>query len=122
LERWHNLGRGLRVVLDLVPESGVPNYDGRRAMLESPLSTNAVFSGEKSRAVRGGTVVLTPTVRVDSIADALAFSQRMREADRALRCHLFDGVVRKLAESIYPVRLRSAKDRCRGWVTHRRLG
>ena len=32
LERRHNLGRGTLVVLDVVPESGTPSYEQRRAM------------------------------------------------------------------------------------------
>ncbi len=120
LERRHNLGRGTLVVLDVIPESGAPSYEHRRAMLETIIPTDAVFSGDTSRAVPCGAVVLTPTLQVDQ-ADALAFYQRLREANRALRCDFFEGVVMKRADSIYPVQLRSATEEFRGFVKHRFL-
>ena len=49
-------------------------------------------------------------MRADSHADALAFYQRLREVNRALRCDFFEGVVMKRADSIYPVQLRSATE------------
>lgn len=88
-------------------------------MLEAIIPMDAVFSGDTSRAVPGGAVVLTPTMRADSHPDALAFYQRLREANRALRCDFFEGVVMKRAESIYPVQLRSASEEFRGFVKHR---
>jgi ATP-dependent DNA ligase len=104
----------------LVPESGAPSYEQRRALLEALLPMDAVFSGDTSRAVPCGAVVLTPTLRGDH-ADALAFYQRLREANRALRCDFFEGVVMKRAESPYPVQLRSATEEFRGFVKHRFL-
>jgi len=121
LERRHNLGRGTLVVLDVVPESGTPNYEQRRAMLEAIIPIDAAFSGDTSRAVPCGAVVLTPTMRVDSHADALAFYQRLRAANRSLRCDFFEGVVMKRADSIYPVQRRSSTEEWRGWVKHRFL-
>lgn len=121
LERRHNLGRGTLVVLDAVPESGAPNYAQRRALLESLLPSDAVFGGDTARPVPCGTVVLTPTQRADSHADALAFYQRLRAANRALGCDFFEGVVMKRADSAYLVQLRSATEECRGWVKHRFL-
>ncbi len=121
LERRHNLGRGTLVVLDVVPESGAPSYEQRRAMLEAIIPIDAVFSGDTSHPVPSGSVVLTPTTRADSHADALAFYQRLREANRALRCDFFEGVVMKRADSSYPVQLRSATEEFRGCVKHRFL-
>ena len=121
LERRHNLGRGTVVVLDVVPESGTPSYEQRRASLESLLAIEPVFSGDPSRPVPCGAVVLTPARRVDSQADALAYYQRLREANRGLRCDFFEGVVMKRADLIYPVQLRSTTEEFRGWVKHRFL-
>ena len=118
LERRHNLGRGTLVVLDVIPESG-PNYEQRRASLESLLPIEPVFSGDTSRPVPCGAVVLTPTLRADTHADALAFYQRLRAANRVLGCDFFEGVVMKRADSIYPVQMRSATEEFRGWVKHR---
>ena len=121
LERRHNLGRGTLVVLDVIPESGTPSYEQRRAMLESLLRRDAVFAGDASRMVPCGAVVLTPTLRAVSHADALEFYQRLRAANRALGCDFFEGVVMKRTDSPYPVQLRSATEEFRGWVKHRFL-
>jgi hypothetical protein len=90
-------------------------------MLETIIPTDAVFSGDTARPVPCGALVLTPTMRADSHADALAFYQRLREANRALRRDFFEGVVMKRADSIYPVQLRSATEECRWWLKHRFL-
>jgi hypothetical protein len=66
-----------------------------------------------------GVAVLTPNLRVASHADALAFYEKLRAANRALGCDFFEGVVMKRADSMYPVQLRSATEECRGWVKHR---
>ena len=58
-------------------------------------------------------------MRADSDADALVFYQRLRAANRSLRCDFFEGVVLKRADSVYPVQLRSATEEFRGWVKHR---
>jgi len=121
LERRHNLGRGTLVVLDVVPEFGTPSYEQRRTMLETIIPTDAVFSGDTLRPVPCGAVMLTPTIRADSHGDALAFYQRLRDANRTLRCDFFEGVVMKRAGSIYPLQLRSATEGCRGWCKHRFL-
>lgn len=121
LERRHNLGRGTLVVLDMVRESGTPTYEQRRAILESLIPTDALFRGDTSRPVPSDTVVLIPTLRAVPHADALAFYQRLRTANRVMGCDFFEGVVMKRADSIYPVQLRSATEEFRGWVKHRFL-
>ena len=121
LERRHNLGRGTLVVLDAVPELGAPTCQQRRATLESLLPCDPAFSGDTSRPVPCGAVVLTPTLRADTHADALAFYQRLRAANRALCCDFFEGLVMKRADSIYPVQMRSTTEEFRGWVKHRFL-
>ena len=119
LERRHNLGRGTLVVLDFVPESGVPTYEQRRAKLESMLPCNAVFSGDTTQPVPCGTAMLTPNLKVASRTDALVFYERLRGANRLLGCDFFEGVVMKRADSIYPVQLRSITEDYRGWCKHR---
>ena len=121
LERRHNLGRGTLIVLDVILEFGTPSYEQRRSMLESLLPCNSVFDGDTLRPVPCGAVVLTPARRVDSHADAIAFYQRLRDANRSLGCHFFEGVVMKRADSPYPVQTRSATEEFRGWVKHRFL-
>ena len=121
LERRHNLGRGTLVVLDVVPESGTPIYTARRALLESLLPCDPVFDGDSARPVPSGAAVLTPSRRADSHADALAYYQRLRDANRALGCDFYEGVVMKRVDSPYPVQLRSATEEFRGWAKHRFL-
>lgn len=108
-------------MFDVVRESGTPSYEQRRAMLETTVATDAMFSGDAFRPVPCGAVVLTPTLRVDSHADTLAFYGRLRESNRALGCDFYEGVVMKRAESNYPVQLRSATQEFRGFVKHRFL-
>ncbi|WP_207910725.1 DNA ligase-like domain-containing protein [Chthoniobacter flavus] len=122
LERRHNLGRGTLVVLDVVQEAKTPSYEQRRAMLESLLPRDPVFSGDTTRSVPINAVCLTPNLRVEDQAGALTFYARLREANRALGCDFFEGVVMKKAGSSYPVQLRSAMEECRGWCKHRFLG
>ncbi len=121
MERRHNLGRGTLVVLDVIPESGTQIYEHRRAMLAALISCDPIFDGDTTRPVPCGSVVLTPTRRADSHADALAFYQRLRAANRVLGCDFFEGVVMKRADSAYPVQLRSATEEFRGWAKHRFL-
>lgn len=121
LERRHNLGRGTLVVLDVVRESCTLSYEQRRSILESLLPADAVFAGEIIGPVRCGAVVLVPTLRVDSHADALAFYHHLRVANRGLGCDFFEGIVMKRADSRYPVQLRSITEEFRGWVKHRFL-
>ena len=121
LERRHNLGRGTLVVLDVIPELGTRTYEQRRAYLESLLAVDSAFAGEATRPVPCGALVLAPTLRVEAHTDVLAFYQRLREANRALRCDFFEGVVMKRADSQYPVQLRSSSEEFRGWCKHRFL-
>ena len=108
-------------MLDFVPESGAPTYEQRRAVLESMLPSNPVLSGDTRHPVPSGLAVLTPNHRIESQADALAFYEKLRVANRRLGCDFFEGVVMKRADSIYPVQLRSATEECRGWCKHRFL-
>jgi hypothetical protein len=62
--------RAALVVLDVVPESGTPGYEERSEMLES---LTAADGGSDTPC---GVLILTPTMRVASHADALAFYQR----------------------------------------------
>ncbi len=123
LERRHNLGRGTLIVLDLVPVSGSPSYVERRTLLESLLDSSPLVSGiEPDPAlVPVGAALLTPTNRVDTQEQAVAFYQRLRAANRALGCDFFEGVVMKRADAAYPVQLRCATEEFRGWMKHRFL-
>lgn len=60
-------------------------------MLESLLPWDAAFTGDTSRMVPCGVVVLTPARRCDSHADALAFYQRLRATNRTLGCDFLKG-------------------------------
>ena len=114
-ERRHGLRRGTLVVLGVVPESGVPGFEERRAMPEEILPSDPVFAGETTRSVSGNDVCSTPNLRVQDDGDALAFCARLCEANRVLRCDFFDGFVMTRADSIYPVQRRSATEEFRGW-------
>lgn len=121
LQRRHSLGRGTLVVLDVVPESGTPDYEQRRAMLESLLPCDPVFNGDSSRPVPCSTALLMPTQRADAQADTLAFYERLSDANRVLGCDFFEGVVMKRADAAYPIQLRSMTEQFCGWCKHRFL-
>ena len=104
-----------------VRESGTPSYEQRRTILESLLPCDPVFDGDTSRPVPSGAVVLTQARRVDFHAEALAYYKRLRDANRALGCDFFEGVVMKRADSPYPVQLRSATEEYPRWCKHRFL-
>ena len=85
------------------------------------LPCDAVFAGDTTRSIPLNTVCLAPTLRVESHDTALAFYQRLRDANRVLRCDFFEGVVMKRADAAYPVQLRSSTEEFRGWSKHRFL-
>src|SRR2546421_173775 len=82
--------------LDVVPEDGSPCYLQRRVMLESLLGEEmlSVFAGTD---VPMKTVCLTPTVRIEKHETALAYYKSLRQANVALGCAFFEGVVMKQA-------------------------
>ena len=80
-----------------------------------------MFSGDTSLSVLCVAVVLTPMMRVDSHANALAFYQRLREANRAMQYDFFEGVVMKRTDAAYSVQLQSSTQEFQGWVKHRIL-
>lgn len=121
LERRHNLGRGTLIVLDAVPASGSPTYEQRRAQLEALLPSDRSLEGDLLHSIPHDAVLLAPARCIDAHAAALEFYQRLRDANRALHCDFFEGVVMKRADSPYPVQLRSATEEFRGWVKHRFL-
>ena len=65
LERRHNLPARQACRARVEPEARAPSCGQRRAMPKSLMATDAVFSGDTSRAAPGGAVVLTPTMRAE---------------------------------------------------------
>jgi hypothetical protein len=67
-------------------------------------------------------LVLAQSFRIDDHTDILDFYQRLRDANRALRCDFFEGVVMKRADSAYPVqleaRLKNSAERFYRWRMH----
>jgi ATP-dependent DNA ligase len=118
LERRHNYGRGTLIVLDVIPAFAPLPYEARRAMLESLLPVDGSLGGDTSLPVPSGALVLAPTIQGD---EALAFYNRLRAANRVIRCDFFEGVVMKREDSIYPVQLRSPGEKTRAWMKHRFL-
>ena len=82
---------------------------------------NDLDAGDTTRSVAANAVCLTPNLRVEDHADALAFYQRLREANWGLGYDFIEGVLIKKADSRYPLQLRSATEEFRDWVKHRFL-
>jgi len=57
---------------------------------------------------------MTPTMRADSLIDAIALYQRLRVVNCALGWDVIEGMVRKRADSIYSVQMSSATEECWG--------
>ena len=81
---------------------------------------NDLDAGDTTRSVAANAVCLTPNLRVEDHADALAFYQRLGEANWCWGV-ISSRVVMKKADSRYPVQLRSAAEEFRVWEKHRFL-
>ncbi len=119
LERRHKVGRGTLIVLDVVPESDAPIYMERRLLLHSLLPNS--FGGELVGSVPSGAVLLNPAFNAESHNRALDYYHHLRLSNQYLGADVFEGLVMKRADSVYPVQLRSATEEFRGWVKHRFL-
>jgi hypothetical protein len=108
-------------VLDVVPESGTPNYEQRRAMLESLIPTDAVFGGDTWRGVPCGSVVLTPTIPVLIHAPMRSRSTSGFAVRTARSVAILRGRGDEARGFVYPVQMRHATEEFRGWVKHRFL-
>ena len=136
LERRHGIGRGTLIVLDVIPapqayrdhrgggasESGMggrassaPTYAERRSWL-SPLPVAMLTE------IKPNTVYLTPST-IETLMDTQQAAQAMWDAARAANRHnktvVFEGIVMKRTDSLYPIQLRNPDETTPAWVKHR---
>jgi len=124
LERRHGIGRGTLIVLDVIPAPGAyrdhtpPSYAERRAWL-TPLPVPTLTE------VKSHTVYLTPSTFDASRPTLPPFPRpdicwgQCRAANAQLGAPLYEGVVMKRVDSLYPIQLRSAEETTPAWVKHR---
>ncbi len=139
-ERRHNLGRGSIVVLDYLPFDPQSSLDARQEYLQNLLQgcsqwepwqfmhrkppENAVLTfayhftdyGIDPPAVPLGDRESFPGEDIDGIHTNWEHLQRM---NKTLRAEVFEGMVAKRRDSLYPVQRRSAGVEFPFWVKHR---
>jgi ATP-dependent DNA ligase len=118
MERRHNVGRRSLIVLDWIPDAGSPTYEHRREFLESLVPLERMSLGEGT--MPEDSVLLTPSID-DKDGAALRLYESLRTINQTAKADVFEGVVMKRAESLYPVQLRSATEESRCLVKHRFL-
>jgi len=118
MERRHNVGRRSLIVLDWILEAGSPTYEERREFLESLVPLEQMSLGEGT--IPEDSVLLTPSID-DKDGAALRLYESLRTINQTAKADVFEGVVMKRAESLYPVQLRSATEESRAWIKHRWL-
>jgi len=121
LERRHGIGRGTLIVLDVIPAPQVyrdltaPTYAERRSWL-SPLPVAMLTE------IKPNTVYLTPST-IETLMDTQQAAQAMWDAARAANKHyktvVFEGIVMKRTDSLYPIQLRNPEETTAVWVKHR---
>jgi len=121
LERRHGIGRGTLIVLDVIPtpqayrDQTAPTYAERRSWL-SPLPVAMLTE------IKPNTVYLTPST-IETLMDTPQAAQAMWDAARAAnkqyKTVVFEGIVMKRTDSLYPVQLRNPEETSPAWVKHR---
>ena len=118
MERRHNVGRRSLIVLDWIPDLGLPTYEERREFLESILPLERMSLGEGT--MPEDSVLLTPSI-AETNGQALQLYRSLEAINCSVLADVFEGVVMKRAVSAYPVQLRSPDEKCRFWQKHRFL-
>ena len=118
MERRHNVGRRLLIVLDWIPDSELPTYVERRAFIEQLLPLERMSLGEGT--MPEDSVLLAPSI-AETNGQALQLYRSLQAINRSVLADVFEGVVMKRAVSAYPVQLRSPDEKCRFWQKHRFL-
>jgi ATP-dependent DNA ligase len=110
LSRRHGFGKGTLILLDVVPELAhrEANYLDRRAWLEARFATADI-----TKPVAGRTVLLSP-----SCSDGIALWTKCARINK-LFPELYEGVIAKRADSVYPVQRISATRETHTWIKHR---
>ena len=116
MERRHNVGHRSLIVLDLIPDSGSPNYEERWEFLALLLPLERMSLGEGT--IPENSVLLTPSI-AETNGHALQLYRSLEAINRSVLADAFEGVVMERAVSAYPVQLRSPDEKCRFWQKHR---
>lgn len=112
LERRHNIGRGSLIVLDLVV--GFATYEQRRTWLEEKLLT-----APHPDLIQNNRAYVTPNFHQPDRTKELEIWAMLQRQNEDTGCEFYEGFVMKKAGSLYPIQLRTPKEKARTWVKHR---
>lgn len=115
LERRHKIGQGWLIVLDYVPLDTQPTYQERRKVLLERFNLLVVARLE-AEPLDAGEVYFLPALAEDQ---ALDLWRQLQNINGRLGIEFFEGLVAKLAISIYPKQLRSPDWEFPFWMKHR---
>lgn len=119
LERRHALGKGSLVVLDYMP-SGFDRtpYHQRRSMLRDHLSKNDLWASWRVEDCPMENRLMSFECCYEDSAKATAWNH-LQQLNLRFYAELFEGLVAKRADSLYPIQLRSPGTEFPLWVKHR---
>ena len=114
-DRRHAIGRGTLIVLDVIPEpiayrdQTAPDYTERRSWLTPlPVPRSLIEIGTR-------TVYLTPS----TLENPQTMWDVARAANRYFGAIVYEGIVMKRVDSLYPIQLRNPEECTPAWVKHR---
>ena len=117
-DRRHAIARGTLIVLDVIPEPvayrsegdhAAPDYRERRSWL-TPLPVPRSLI-----EINRNTVYLTPS----TLDDPQTIWNAARAANRHFSAVVYEGIVMKRIDSLYPVQLRNPEECTPAWIKHR---
>lgn len=118
LERRHNLGRGSLIVFDYVPPQKKPYIERREFLIASlcHLPSWEPWDFETERPPKGKLLMFEHTY---GNVEKLYAWDRLQECNARYKTELFEGLVAKRHDSLYPAQLRSSSLEFPLWVKHR---
>lgn len=119
LERRHSLGQGSLVVLDYIP-SGFDRtpYSKRREILMDHLSTNDLWDSWRVEDCPRENRLMSFECCYNDTGKTEAWNH-LQNLNLRFHAELFEGLVAKRADSLYPRQLRSPSTEFPLWVKHR---
>ena len=119
LERRHGIGRGSLIILDYIPKVRTETYVDRRRYMEMVCAISGIPKHTQlDQPIENNSIYLTACYRSAGGRQLYDILKRCNGKE-ALNCEFYEGIVRKKADSIYPMQLRSPEQTTHNWVKHR---
>ena len=123
LERRHNLGKGSLIVLDYMPASyNKETYLSRQKLIHSHLSSNPLWETwdvEQAIPSKNKLLGFAYTYNEENRISPAAAWERLQALNKDWKAELFEGLVAKRTDSLYPPQRRSATLEFPLWIKHR---